>query len=244
MLTKGSLPTTPVKDFRFMSHHRSITIRPAATLIMLRNSPTLGIPEVFVQQRQATMSYAANMVVFPGGGVETNERLDPTMAYCPTTMTAAELTEPQLLTAAAAAIREVAEETQLQLPRHQPIHLVDRWITPNIPVFRRRYDVVTFATILADDQEPVHDTTEATASYWACPEELLQRWQWGQISLLPPTWFHLTQLAQRQADDALSSLRSVTDADTPKMFPSWAMDGQYAQEFYRLADVAGQHHST
>jgi 8-oxo-dGTP pyrophosphatase MutT (NUDIX family) len=46
------------------------TPRPAATVILLRNTPARGGPEVYLLRRQRTMAFAAGMTVFPGGRVD------------------------------------------------------------------------------------------------------------------------------------------------------------------------------
>jgi 8-oxo-dGTP pyrophosphatase MutT (NUDIX family) len=43
--------------------------RPAATVILLRDTPATG-PEVYLLRRQRTMAFAAGMTVFPGGRVD------------------------------------------------------------------------------------------------------------------------------------------------------------------------------
>ena len=46
--------------------------RGAATVVLVRSSPS-GTPEVFLMHRQQTMAFAAGMVVFPGGGVDSRD---------------------------------------------------------------------------------------------------------------------------------------------------------------------------
>jgi 8-oxo-dGTP pyrophosphatase MutT (NUDIX family) len=45
--------------------------KPAATVILLRDAPHL---QVFLQRRVAGMAFAGGMTVFPGGGVDANDR--------------------------------------------------------------------------------------------------------------------------------------------------------------------------
>ena len=45
-----------------------VTPKLAATVMLLRDSA--AGPEIFVQQRVGSMKFAANMTVFPGGGVD------------------------------------------------------------------------------------------------------------------------------------------------------------------------------
>jgi 8-oxo-dGTP pyrophosphatase MutT (NUDIX family) len=53
--------------------------RPAATVVLLRDAPGPGSGslQVFLQRRVAGMAFAGGMTVFPGGGVDTGDRVDP-----------------------------------------------------------------------------------------------------------------------------------------------------------------------
>lgn len=50
--------------------------RPAATVVLLRDAPGGG-PEVFLQRRVVGMAFAGGMTVFPGGGIDAGDRLEP-----------------------------------------------------------------------------------------------------------------------------------------------------------------------
>ena len=122
--------------------------RPAATVLLVRDGA--AGPEVFVQQRAATMAFAPSMVVFPGG------RVDPTDADAG--LPEAEVREVADLMGVeaerawplvAAAVREVEEECGVRLA---PGVLVPRgrWLTPKLEP--RRYDTWFFAARMPDDQ--------------------------------------------------------------------------------------------
>jgi 8-oxo-dGTP pyrophosphatase MutT (NUDIX family) len=51
--------------------------RPAATVVLLRDAPDGGALQVFLQRRVAGMAFAGGMTVFPGGGVDAGDRVDP-----------------------------------------------------------------------------------------------------------------------------------------------------------------------
>ncbi len=53
--------------------------RPAATVVLLRDAPAGGPPEVFLQRRVAGMAFAGGTTVFPGGGVDPGDRPDPAL---------------------------------------------------------------------------------------------------------------------------------------------------------------------
>ncbi len=51
--------------------------RPAATVVLLRDTPAGGALQVFLQRRVAGMAFAGGTTVFPGGGVDAGDRPDP-----------------------------------------------------------------------------------------------------------------------------------------------------------------------
>ena len=54
---------------------RSVPLREAATVALIRDASLGGGVEVFLQHRVSTMQFAAGMSVFPGGGVEPRDYL-------------------------------------------------------------------------------------------------------------------------------------------------------------------------
>src|SRR6202007_1811211 len=77
----------------------------AATLIVLRDSPDGSAPDVLMVQRAATMKFAANAIVFPGGRVDDGDRaLADVLDHGLT---------PQDAAARHAALRETIEEAGL-----------------------------------------------------------------------------------------------------------------------------------
>lgn len=215
-------------------------IKQAATSILARDNSDDAI-DIFVQQRQASMAYAASMVVFPGGGVEPAD-YPLQLAIDPATNQQAELLKTSIDVIAGAreaARRELQEETGVALMEHAHRLLpLDRWITPNLAEFKRRYDVTTFVLDCASVLDPAHQTTEATSSFWASPRELLERWNRGEIQLLPPTWWHLTQFARYSSVDEL--VDSASNPDRPTVFRDWEADPEDTAEYYARASVTGQ----
>lgn len=57
------------------SDPRSVPVREAATVALIRDASVGGGVEVFLQHRVSTMQFAAGMSVFPGGGVEARDHL-------------------------------------------------------------------------------------------------------------------------------------------------------------------------
>ncbi|WP_192931062.1 NUDIX hydrolase [Gemmobacter serpentinus] len=93
-----------------------LPIRPAATVILSRKGPQ-G-PEVLMGQRGAGAAFMPSKYVFPGGAVDAGDAHVPLAAGLPgpcAALLAADAPGPEAL--AAAAIREVFEETGLALGR-------------------------------------------------------------------------------------------------------------------------------
>lgn len=79
--------------------------------------------------------------------------------------------------------RALAErQLMLNLSDLQPFA---RWITPVAE--RRRYDTRFYLQPLPAGQEGRHDDHETTFSFWATPNDILVRWENGEIQLAPPT---------------------------------------------------------
>jgi len=138
--------------------------------VLMRAAPagTDGF-EVFVQRRVPTMAFAAGMTVFPGGA---RESVDATMA--------------------ATAVRELAEETGVQLDSGDLVPWA-RWITPvGEP---RRYDTYFFVAALPGGQDPVASGTEMDAVTWLTPGAALAAYDVGEMPMMAPTVITLRELA-------------------------------------------------
>ena len=174
-----------------------VTPRPAVSVLPLRDG-VAGL-EVFVQYRASTMDFAAGAVVFPGGRVLTGEPAVPVPADHAATWAATDLPAPGVLVAAA--IREVAEECGVLL-RADDLVPWDDWVTP--PGGRRRFDVAFFLTAALPGQDWRNTTTEAVATGWRRPGDLLRDADVGLVRLLPPTRTLLIELAG--LSDAVAAL--------------------------------------
>jgi 8-oxo-dGTP pyrophosphatase MutT (NUDIX family) len=88
-----------------------------------------------------------------------------------------------------------------------------RWITPEAE--SRRFDARFFLLSVPEGQVGHHDEHETTMSFWATPQEVLDRFFRGVIFLAPPTTRTLELLASaRDVEEAISiaarqSLRSI-----------------------------------
>ncbi|HIF17392.1 MAG TPA: NUDIX domain-containing protein [Cycloclasticus sp.] len=202
-------------------------VKQAAALILIRNAKS-GI-EVCMLRRVGSSRFAPGAYVFPGGGVEEQDKsLGHTMGITATTDYATEKI---------AAIREAFEEAgilagasksniteqnrkrlhageisfQQLLDDHDTclnldaVVFYDHWITPEgAPI---RFDTRFFLTTMleGEGQELIHDDAETDASCWANPADLLAQYDRKEIKLMPVTHVQLKRL---------SMLSSVEDALT------------------------------
>lgn len=121
-------------------------IRPAATVILWRDGP--DGPQVLMGQRGAGAVFMPSKYVFPGGGVDPADhaapRADALVMRCARRLSEVvppEAPAPDVL--AAAALRELAEETGLSVGTGDPaLRFVFRAITP--PGRPRRFDARFF----------------------------------------------------------------------------------------------------
>ncbi|AOW14927.1 MBL fold metallo-hydrolase [Hydrogenophaga crassostreae] len=204
-------------------------LRPAATVLLLRDSPQ-GI-EVLMTRRSMTASFAPGAYVFPGGGIDAADAL----AHGQSTRRAAQ--SDLHLTQAIAAIRESFEELGVLLARRadgshlatEDIAALDRrapfaaqcsergltlsgaevfvlahWITDrDLP---RRFDVPFLVARMPEGQEPVADESEQFEPEWVRPADALSRHEAGNFFIIFPTIRTLDRLK------AHGSVQSVLDA--------------------------------
>lgn len=148
-------------------------IRPAATVVLWRNSAA-GY-QVLMGQRGHSAVFMPSKYVFPGGGVDaidtnqatlagfTRQCIDRLHMNCPAGA-------PDPGTLAAAALRELAEETGLSLPDLAPgsLRFIFRAITP--PGRSRRFDARFFlasaAAITGDAEDFSAASTELSHLHW------------------------------------------------------------------------------
>ncbi|MBS3998206.1 MAG: NUDIX domain-containing protein, partial [Hydrogenophaga sp.] len=209
------------------------TLRPAATVLLLRDSTDPARPgvEVLMTRRSMTASFAPGAYVFPGGGIDAADA----QAHGQSTRRA---TQSDLhLTQAIAAIRESFEELGVLLARRADgshlgttdIATLDRkapfaaqcaahgltldgaevfvlahWITDrDLP---RRFDVPFLVARMPDGQEPVADESEQFEPVWVRPADALARHAAGGFFIIFPTIRTLERL------QAYASVQAVLDA--------------------------------
>ena len=192
------------------THARPAAPRPAATVVLLRPGPD-GL-EVLLTHRPASMAFAGDMHVFPGGAVDPSDG-DPGDPRAFEVAAVRELFEEagvllaeprgtppnpvdvgvarQALLDMAHTIGEVAERLDVEL-RTDLLAPLSRWVTP--PFVERRFDVRFFAAELPSGMEPSFVGDEVVADRWLTPRAALAAMAAGEIGLWVPTAVTLQQL--------------------------------------------------
>ncbi|MEO7664922.1 MAG: NUDIX domain-containing protein [Candidatus Limnocylindrales bacterium] len=183
---------------------------PAATVVLLRPGPD-GV-EVLLTRRPATMAFAADVHVFPGGRVDAADGSPDAAATGGLSAEEAARRLAGTLDPAAAlahfvaAVRETREETGIKVVASDLIPLT-RWVTPlGLP---RRFEVRFFAVPVPAGTEPSGDSPEVASYAWFRPEVALAAHATGELELLLPTVVTLQQL------DGLANAKDVELAFTP-----------------------------
>ena len=201
-------------------------LRPAATVLLLRDSPQ-GI-EVLMTRRSMTASFAPGAYVFPGGGIDAADG----EAHAHATRRPTQSDEH--LTQAIAAIRESFEELGVLLARHADaspasaadiaaldrhapfvpqcvargltlaaadVYVLAHWVTDrDLP---RRFDVPFLVARMPVGQTPVADEAEQFEPVWVRPADALARHEAGQFFIIFPTIRTLQRLKDYATVDAV-----------------------------------------
>jgi 8-oxo-dGTP pyrophosphatase MutT (NUDIX family) len=159
---------------------------PAATVVVLREGPAGEGPEVLMLRRDAGLSFAGGMWVFPGGRIDPEDH--PGEGGPEGGGDRADLEEASRR----AAVREAAEEAGIDLE----VDSLRRWThwTPP-PRQDKRFTTAFFVAPAVDGEAAVViDDGEIREHRWTTPAEALARRDAGEITLAPPTFITLTQL--------------------------------------------------
>ncbi len=166
--------------------YSDVVPHPSATVILLRDRAS--VVEVLLLRRSEKISTHGGYWVFPGGRVDDEDRGDPPDAYA---------------SARNAAVREVAEESGLEIAREALVP-VSRWVTP--PVMPKRFDTWFFIAGASDASVEV-DGGEIDLHRWITPGRALSEFQAKELQLTPPTFVTLTMLEQfGSVDTALTTI--------------------------------------
>lgn len=178
--------------------------RPAATILLLRRGGKHADRklEVLLVKRNEGARFMPGVWVFPGGRVEADELITG-VSGSDTDVDADELAHR------AAAIRELAEEANIQLDLSSELILWSRWITPEpVPI---RFDTRFYLALAPAHSPPQADGSEVVDAAWMNPQEALDRGEAGEIELVFPTIKQLESLAPyTTADEAMDAARATT----------------------------------
>jgi 8-oxo-dGTP pyrophosphatase MutT (NUDIX family) len=213
-----SVPRSPA-DFR------DPDVPVAATVVMVRDGA--GGPEVLMIERPDRGSFAGAWV-FPGGKLEPADG-DPA---------------DEQAAARAAGTRETWEETGLRVDADALVPLSCWDPPPGLALRIRTWFFVTDAPggdlIVAPD--------EVVAAEWVRPADMLGRHARGEVTLYPPTWVTLHDLADqphaRGVTDAariggIRRFETVARRDETGTMLLWHGDAAYADETDGMAEAPG-----
>lgn len=206
-----------------MTHDSAPQGIPAATIIIFRNAPDGGAPEVLMTVRSREMTFAGGMAVFPGG------RVDPADYALANTVAAEHGLAPDEAAHQIAAVRETLEETGLALGLAGAIDAASAAaaramlaetgaLAPVLAAFDWRLDlaqIVPFARWFPKNENipRVYDTrfyladlgtgavevsidaSENTRLFWTTAQGALDAAAEGDIKLIFPTRRNLERLA-------------------------------------------------
>lgn len=177
---------------RHHDEHGATELIPAATVVIIRDADD-GI-EVLMLRRNSKIAFGG-MWVFPGGRIDDADTIPGTDGR-----------PDELATAAAAAVREAAEEADLTVDAGSLVWF-SYWVPP--PITPRRFSTFFFAARVASGQagEVSIDDGEITEHAWMSPAAAMGLRDLGEIELAPPTWMTLNMLtAWNSTEAALEAL--------------------------------------
>jgi 8-oxo-dGTP pyrophosphatase MutT (NUDIX family) len=170
----------------------TVPIRPAATVIIVRDALLNGARtlEVLLVQRASELAFHGGAWVFPGGGVDAEDRR----------------AGDELTAARRAAVRETLEEAGIALST-ELLTPFSHWTTPEER--SRRFATWFFLAEIEPHLACVVDGSEICAHRWYQPDQALAARERGEIDLPPPTYVTLSVLARcTSAADALALARA------------------------------------
>lgn len=193
-------------------------VRPAATVIVFRNCPNGGPPELLMVQRAREMRFAGGSAVFPGGAIDPSDR-ELAGRLLPHE-------DPEVAAARIGGIRETLEETGLVIGTRDPVSgdeaaqaramlleggalapVLDRYgwtLEPErltlfahwCPPIDRAFDTRFFVTDLGTGAVDIKvDATENTRLFWASARRVIELADAGEISVIFPTRRNIDRLA-------------------------------------------------
>jgi 8-oxo-dGTP pyrophosphatase MutT (NUDIX family) len=168
------------------------TPRPAASIVLLRRGGkhSQRALEVLLLKRSEEARFMPGVWVFPGGS------LDPADGAAEAGLRAC-------------ALRELAEESGIELEAGEELVPFTRWITPEL--IATRFDAWFFLALAPAHTPPQPDGVETTEARWFRPAGALEAQEAGEIVLSFPTQRQLGWLTEfRTSDEAMAAYRERT----------------------------------
>jgi 8-oxo-dGTP pyrophosphatase MutT (NUDIX family) len=185
------------------------TPRPAATIILLRRGGKhvdRGV-ELLLVQRNPNARFMPSTWVFPGGAVDDGERDSEGDEPTP---------EEDERAHRAAAIRELAEEAGIELPKDAELKPWSRWITPEEVSIR--FDTRFYVALAPPHSPPRPDGEETVDAGWFTPGRALEQHRAGEMELVFPTIKHLESLLPyRSAEEVMEAVGDRVEPVLPKV---------------------------
>ena len=192
---------------------------PAATVVIFRNCPAGGPPELLMVQRSNEMRFAGGAAVFPGGRIDPEDR-DLALRIAPDT-------DPLVAAARVGGIRETLEEAGLAIALRRPVRAAEaaearallleqgslapvlerfgwqldleqlvpfaHWCPRKDGAFDTRFFLTNLGTGAVDIAV---DATENTRLFWASAASVLELARQDEVRVIFPTKRNLDRLAQ------------------------------------------------
>jgi 8-oxo-dGTP pyrophosphatase MutT (NUDIX family) len=189
----------------------AVPVRPAATVIPLRDSPA-GL-EVLVLRRDSGLAFHGGSWVFPGGRVDDDE-IERSAG-------------DDLAAARLAAAREAQEEAGLEVDPWQLITL-SHWTTP---FGRNRRFATWFFVVAAPGTDVVIDDGEIREFEWHTVSQAIEGCDTGRIALAGPAYVSLLRL---QPFGTVAEALTAVDASPDQVFlPRLVRDGELVLSVYQ-----------
>lgn len=124
-----------------------------------------------------------------------------------------------------ARLREALAERALRLDLLALVPFA-RWVTPEAE--SRRFDARFYLARAPEGQSGAHDAHETVASGWDTPRALLERWEDGLVTLMPPTHRTLMLLAEQRSVDAIleAAASACLDPICPRLVQHKDLEGE------------------
>lgn len=197
------------------------TPRDSAAVVLLRRDGS-GEIEVFWARRARSMRFMGGWHAFPGGGLSPEDAASPLQgvprgfdqASSPSLTPGwrGDKASAGLSALAACALRELSEETGLDVADASRLVYAGRWITP--PFSSQRYDTHFFSLALRPaERGPVELSSELEDGEWIRPAAAVERWREGKALLAQPTLHVLRVLAENGPDEGRRRLQRPGETD-------------------------------